>query len=162
MPDSLIEQMGYALCNGPPASADASIGRNLSHIISRAGSQRAAARSLGVAESTLRGWLKGSTPRRTPQSIASAARAWQSLGRYPEARAGGLVIKGIVRKSRDERERTIHVGRHIPKPVMGRILTRWLHAEPDSKVEASIWRAIDKYYTADLDVGQIVAVWFEK
>jgi len=156
----LIDQLGRALCNGPPATTDRSIAANLTFIVSRAGSNRAAARSLGVAESTFRGWLKGSKPRRSPQSIAAAARAWQSLGRYGTARAGSLVIHAIVSKSKDTRDRKLHVGRHIPKAVMGRILTRWLKAEPDDKVEASLYRAIDKYYTGDLDFDGIIGVWF--
>ena len=159
--ESLIEHVGWWLCQRPAPSTDRHIHANLTAIISRAGSQRAAARSLGIAESTLRGWLKGAKPKRSPQSIAAAARAWLSLGRYQAARGGSLTIIGVIKVSRDERPRTIHVGRHIPRDVMGRILTRWLRAEPDEKVEASIYRAIARYYTQDLSISRITGVTFK-
>jgi hypothetical protein len=60
--------------------------------------------------------------------------------------------------SNDERERTVHPGRFIPKAVMGRILAAWERVD-DAKAEAMLINAIDRYYQP-LSFTRIDEVWF--
>jgi hypothetical protein len=161
----LIEELTATLTGVTfhPPSTDQTIGRNIDVLVRLAGSGRAAARALGVAESTFRGWRHGVQPRSGQQAIVSTARRLGALNTGQLAYAlgdGSLTIRGIIRVSRDVRERTVHPGRHIPSTTMARILRRWAAAEDDSKVERSLMRAIDHYYQP-LDFQTITGVWFE-
>lgn len=133
-------------------------------LIDIAGSGRAAARMLGVAESTFRGWRHGVQPRGgVNQAIVSAARRLAALnsGRLAYARATtGLAIRGTFTVSKDTRTRDIYPGRQMPRATMTRILNRWAAGEDDHKVEQSLIRAIDRWYQP-LQFDRIEAVWFE-
>jgi hypothetical protein len=147
----LIEGFGGSLVPGLPTvpSADLSAATNVELLVMALGSGRAAARHLGVAESTLRGWRNGRNPRGGSQPLAAAARqAATPLELLRDIRNGNrsLSIKGRILTSSDERDRTINPGRTIPQPTMNRILRMWLAAEDDAKVEAALLKAIDSYY----------------
>lgn len=155
MAGELIDGVGRSLIAGwpgslPVPSADLPAALNVEALVFVTGSGRAAARHLGVAESTLRGWRRGRVPRVGSRSLAAAARM---AGTPPQLltniRDGtrSLRISGWIISSRDRRRRTVNPGRFIPQPTMNRILNRWLSADDDSKVEASLLRAIDTYYT---------------
>jgi hypothetical protein len=126
------------------------------------GSGRAAGRYLGVAESTLRGWRKGVTPRRSNRELASAAR--QAVGEHWPAFSDAyhgeriLAISGTIRVSGDTRRRTIYPGRNIPLRVMQSILRTWLSGD-DKKTEDQLYHAIDVYYQPMSIKAD--AAWFE-
>lgn len=146
----LITEVGRALTRrhnvpGP----DRPFLENLGALIEQAGSGRAAGRALGVRESTIRGWLKGSKPRDEGrvQLVALLARDAAAGTRYTDAYNGetGLWIKGFFTASRDSRSRTIRPGREIPTQVMQGILRAWLVGD-DDRAERLTKSAISRYY----------------
>jgi len=127
-----------------------------------AGSGRALGRHLGIAESTIRGWRHGATPRRPRQdAVIEAARRLSSVGRFGRAYSGEteLVIRGTVTVSNDTRPRTIYPGRYIPLTVIRTILDYWLTGDDDD-TDQMLWSAIDTYYTP-MDIEHITFVGFE-
>ena len=165
----IVEWMGARLVGSPfVPTTDRDPQVNAQRLQSIAGSGREAARQLGVAESTLRGWRKGVRPKdpaANQRMVAmgrqlAAARTGELARVRRDPNANGLVIKGIIRVSNDQRTRTILVGRHIPADTMRRILTAWANGVDDSKVDAMLHRAITSYY-APTDFVSIQGVWFE-
>jgi transposase-like protein len=164
-PGELVWAVGQALTGRfRPPSASLSAQQNVEALIEATGSGRAAARTLGVAESTLRGWRHGVKPRGGNQPLVVAARAalTAKTGELARARAGQteLAITGIIVVSSDSRKRTVHPGRYIPRSTINRILTMWSQAQPDDKVEAALLRAIDRWYQP-LDFDQVIGAAFE-
>ncbi len=147
----------------PPALGRSPAGI-LRHLVDSVGSVSETARLLGVARSTLRGWLAGRTPRRDPRIIVATARgvATARTGRYDKAYRGDtkLVIRGTVRVSRDLRERTLHVGRHIPQRKMQNVLRAWAAAD-DQRANRLLWKAISEHYTDGIDIDTIEYARFE-
>lgn len=124
------------------------------------GSGRAAARWLGVPETTFRGWRKGIAPKgEAADMLAQAARDNEVEEHDPagfdEAVKGNteLVIRGVFTSSSDTRVRTIHPGRVIPRQTMARVLKTWRDGE-DDKAERQLLRAIKDYYH-DFDYDQV-------
>src|SRR6185436_5381734 len=159
---SLIQAMGHALTGTPfVPSLDRSPQANIESLVSAVGSGRAAARALGVAESTLRGWRRGVTPRRDPRVFVAAARGALSGDRYAAAYNGDVTfaIKGKIRVSSDERERTVYPGRNIPRQTMQGILRAWATGD-DERAERLLYKAIDTNYQP-LQFNTVVGVWFE-
>lgn len=116
------------------------------------GSGRAAARYLGVSESTLRGWRRGRQPRIGQQAVLALARraaTYRSDGAYWRAWQGGpggeLTIRGVVVVSGDVRLRTVHPGRYIPRARMREVLTTWQDGD-DARAEALLYSYMDQYY----------------
>ena len=146
----------------PPGPGRSLLG-NLEVLVATLGSLRAAGRYLGIGESTLRGWRKGVTPRRDPGVVAQAARAAAvaQRGVYRDAFRGHktLSIIGQITVSSDSRIRTVHPGRFIPTGTIQRILRTWA-AGDDARAEASLYRAIDRYYQP-LRFDNIIQAWFE-
>jgi len=158
---SLIEALGDELTDGANPHPDLGIHANLEILVTQLGSGRAAARFLGVAESTLRGWRRGVNPRGRSAEIFLAARN-ASLGTQWKAGydgTGELAIKGRIRVSNDFRDRTIHHGRVIPIELMRRILTTWRRGS-DARAEALLYGAIDRYYQP-VEFIDIERAWFE-
>lgn len=150
----LIEGFGRSLIPNlaglpvPSASLPAAV--NVEILVQLLGSGRAVARHLGIGESTVRGWRHGRTPRIGSHALAVAARrAGTPPQLLADIRSGNrtLRITGYIFASSDYRHRTVNPGREIPQPTMNRIIARWLNAEDDSRVEASLQRAINTYYT---------------
>lgn len=150
MAGPLIEGFGQSLTGLPVSpSADLPTAVNAELLVATLGSGRAAARHLGVAESTFRGWRKGAKARIGTRALAAAARRAATPPQLlKDIRSGvrSLRITGTIRSSDDVRDRTVYPGRHIPQPTMDRILRAWLAADDDAKVEAALLRAIDSYY----------------
>ncbi len=160
----LIDAMGVGLTGEDPAPGPAlSIVDNLEILVDQFGSGRAAARALGVAESTLRGWRKGVRPRLSAPTIAAMARGAASYGRYQRAydRPNFLKIRAWVTQSSDTRLRTIHVGREIPAAKIRTVLTLWSKLD-DEKADRMLWRAITKHYSAFDSIGHIEWLSFER
>jgi len=135
---------------------------NLRILIDAAGSGRAAGRLLGVAETTLRRWRSGVTPRHDRQSLViSAGRAILGGTTYRRAYEGELTIriKGVIVASKDVRDRTISPGRTIPRRSFQRTLRLWL-AGDDEAAGNSLLKATEKYYEG-LSVDFIESAWFE-
>lgn len=136
---------------------------NIERLVEATGSGRAAARALGVAESTLRGWRRGVKPRRPAQWFQAQTRRVLASRRdvYADAWKGDrlLRIKGLIRVSKDVRVRTIDPGKYIPNRVIRRVLSAWENGD-DDKAENILIRAIDQYYQP-LAFQNIIGVWFE-
>jgi hypothetical protein len=171
MATPLIDFMGQDLTglNNPP-SATLSVWENLEILVAATGSGRAAARALGVAESTLRGWRKGARPRRTNLEFVATARGAATAYYRPSAFGGShydaayrgdviMAIRGWIKVSNDSRKRTIHVGREIPQRSMQGILRAW-SAGNDEKAESLLVNAITRYY-ANVNITAVLGVWFE-
>jgi transposase-like protein len=150
---------GITLKAPPPEVA--SFGDLLAALVGRAGSGAAAARLLGVSPTTLYRWRRGSQRPKTGANVLrrTIRRMDLSPAREQQIRRGDikLQITGVVQKSRDSRPRTIKPGEYIPVRVHSRILTTWLSGA-DDRAEASLWRAIDKYYTEGLDIDPVTSV----
>lgn len=161
MATPLIDAMGAWLCRAMRAPQPGQTVYNIHVIVNAFGSRRAAARALGIAESTLRGWEKGSKPRLAPEVFASMARGVLAANRYSDAYAGITVmrIKGTVRVSGDERPRTINVGEEISRRKMQGILRAWAQCD-DERAERLLRKAIDSDYAAAMRVGAVDSVWF--
>jgi hypothetical protein len=144
---------GWDLSDDPAQLADA--------LADLYGSGRAAARALGVAESTFRAWRRGSRPKGDRRrEMVSQLRRNMAPDRLAAAHGDGeLAIRGRVTVSGDTRERVVHPGRFIPKPVMGRVLAAWERVD-DARAEAMLVNAIDRYYQP-LAFDRIDEVWFE-
>ena len=158
---SLIEPMGAFLTGHDPAPGPAlSIVDNLEILVEEFGSRRAAGRALGVAESTLRGWMKGVKPRLSADTIAGMARGAAASPRWHAAYSGAaeMHIEAVVTVSNDTRRRKLHVGRWISRPKMQGILRAWA-ALDDRRAGRLLMRAIDTDYQP-LAWGQIIDVWF--
>lgn len=162
----LIEGMGQDLTglhNVPSTALSAQ--ENIEILVAAIGSGRAAARALGVAESTLRGWRKGARPRRDNQLFVATTRGAATArfrpDHYDDAYHGRkiMAIKGIIRVSNDARPRTAHVGREIPLRSMQGVLRAWSSGD-DDKAERLLQNAIIRYY-ASLEFDAIERVWFE-
>lgn len=141
-----------------PPDEGASFGDLLAALVSRAGSGAAAARLLGVSPTTLYRWRRGVQSPKTGANVLRRVlrRADLSPSRERQLRTGDLRlwITGRIIVSRDERVRTLRVGDYIPKAVHSRILTTWLSGA-DDRAEASLFRAIDKYYKDGLEIDTI-------
>ena len=130
------------------------------------GSGRAASRALGIPESTLRGWRKGVTPKgESAQKIQLLARAAAPGIRDAYDGSSKLAIKATVQFSGDRRDRIIHPGRYIPRPLMRRIITTWVQGK-DRTVETLLHNAIQTHYfntdaTEALVYMQPTDAWFE-
>lgn len=159
---SLIEAVGLDLTY-PYQPPDRNTLRNLHGLVSGYGSKRGAARALGVPESTLRGWLKGVTPKRDPQAIQTALRGLyaDARGHYASAYRGDtlLTISGLIRVSKDVRVRTVHPGRVIPLAKIRNVLRAW-RAGDDARAERLLYKAIDEHYQP-LQFDNIIGAWFE-
>lgn len=121
-------------------------------LVQHYGSGRAAARALGVAESTFRAWRHGAVPRggQRRDDIKTAARmAATDPDKMAAAEAGDadalLTVKGIFTVSRDSRIRTIHPGRYIPLPIIRNVLDLWRQGQ-DAAAERALVNAADHYY----------------
>jgi hypothetical protein len=159
---TLIQAMGESLVDSPDVpSTNLPIHVNIELLVEAAGSGRAAARVLGVAESTLRGWRKGAQPRRENRTIVAAARGTMAGPRWAEIYSGQatIVIHGVVVVSTDVRPRTVYPGRYIPRQTMQGILRAWASAD-DARAERLLYNAIDTHYQP-LQFDVITAVWFE-
>lgn len=155
--DTSVTPSRYPAVDNPRASVEA--------LVSVAGSGRAAARYLGVAESTLRGWRHGVTPKRDHRQLASAARTAMMLGTqtWNDAYTGvtQMMIKGWVVASSDRRNRTIKVGIYIPQQRTQAVLRAWL-AGDDARAERLLNRAIfDHYEGVYVEDANTDYVWFE-
>ena len=156
----LADLMGESLMGqpAPRSQADAA-----NYLADRLGSGRAAARALGVAESTFRGWRSGVTSKRGIGTRLTVLARQMAPG-LPRARTtGSLAIHAEVTMSSDTRERTLHVGRKIPQPLIRRALTAWAMGN-DRAVETLLTNAILKYYFEDTETimyMQPKRVWFE-
>ena len=162
----MIDMMGEYLTDhygGSPGPGQ-SYRRNLDILVEETGSQRAAARALGIGESTLRGWLKGATPKKySHRDIGLRTRAATiNPDRWAAAYDGtnAMAIHGWIKVSRDVRHRTVHVGREIPQALMKRILTTWRNGR-DNEAETLLRNAIELYYTSSMEFDQIEGVSFE-
>jgi len=129
-----------------------SIHMNLEMLVAYTGSGRAAARTLGVAESTLRGWRHGTLPKgdRNAEIVSAARRAGAALDtKFIDAYTGQteLTIRALVAVSSDNRDRTLNPGRVIPLSTVRRALNLWLAGE-DEKAGTMLARSMDTYYTA--------------
>lgn len=146
----------------PPPTMDMSARTLTRMIVSAYGSNRAAGRGLGIAESTIRGWLGGAQPKRGKAFLVSAARRALSAADYPAAYNGSteLHITGVIATSDDVRHRTIHPGRYIPKSIIQDVLALWADGDNDRKANDLLTRAIDRYYNP-FRYDQIERVWFE-
>lgn len=160
-PQSLIEAVGKSLTY--PANPGRNTLATLHNVVGDAGGIRPAARALGVPESSLRGWLKGVTPKRSPQSILAAARGFYAdrRGQYDAAYRGDrlLTINGLIRVSKDVRVRTVHPGRNIPLAKIRNALRAW-RAGDDARAERLLYKAIDEHYQP-LAFDNIIGAWFE-
>lgn len=119
-----------------------------------AGSGRAGARLMGVAESTFRGWRHGAVPRGgqrhdTVKALARTMAVQSNPTRFHAAMVGDadalLTVKGTFRVSGDTRSRVIYPGRYIPNSVIRRALGEWAQGL-DDRAESTVIRAIDTYY----------------
>jgi hypothetical protein len=159
---ALIEPMGVFLTGGydPPPGPGLTIVENLEILVEEFGSRRAAGRALGVAESTLRGWMKGVKPRLPAATIAAMARGAAASQRWQAAYSGAaeMHIEAWVTVSGDTRRRKLHVGRLISRPKMQGILRAWA-ALDDTRAERLLMRAIDTDYQP-FAWGQVIDVWF--
>jgi hypothetical protein len=158
----LIDAMGEDLTDLPTApSTTLSPFSNVELLVMATGSGRAAARALGVAESTLRGWRNGARPRRADQDIVAATRAHAKPGRYRAAYQGdtSLAIDAVITVSGDTRKRTIHPGRNIPQRSIQAMLRAW-KAGDDDRAEVMLLKAIDNYYQP-MRYDRINRVYFE-
>lgn len=159
---SLIDHVGQALtASAAPPSLSLSPQSNIELLVWATGSGRAAARALGVAESTLRGWRRGVKPRKDPRVLVAAARGAMAAPRWNEIYRGDktLVIEGWIRVSSDLRKRTVYPGRTIPRRVMQSVLRAWAQAD-DERAERLLYNAIDTHYQP-LEFDVILGVWFE-
>jgi len=129
------------------------------------GSGRAASRATGIPESTLRGWRKGVQPK-GPAAARLLRLVRVAAPNLNYARDhGDLTIQATVQFSGDRRDRIIHPGRYIPRPLIRRILTEWANLR-DQTAETMIHNAVMKYYfdaaaTETLLYMQPTRVWFE-
>lgn len=156
MAGGLIDLMGESLMRSRVPTTQA---QGAEYLAARLGGGRAAARALGVAESTFRGWRGGVVSRKgIGARLATLART-MAPGLAHARGDGSLTITGIITVSSDTRERTIHPGRNIPGPIIRQALTRWVNGN-DNTAEAIIYGAIDRYYQP-LEFDQIIRVWFE-
>jgi len=137
---------------------------NAAILVAAAGGNRAAARILGVAESTVRRWLQGAKPR-DPHRLVEAARLTASMrykpGAYDAAYQGDtlMVITAWIRISGDKRKRSVSVGQHIPQRRMQAVLRAW-RAGDDDKAERLLIKAIDEEYTP-MAFENVLSVRFE-
>ena len=150
----LIDHIGQDL-TGIPSLSRSTFTDDVLLITRLAGSGRAAARQLGVAESTFRGWRKGAVPKGglQRQPIKRAARVAavhaHSLDNWVGAYNGDadslLTIKGVFTKSADTRPRTLHPGRYVPNEIIRAVLNAWV-AGNDDIAESTLIAGIDRYY----------------
>lgn len=143
---TLAEALGYAL------TREANLPRwsftdHVEYLVEQAGSGRALGRALGVAESTVRGWRHGSTPRTGMRGfviemardlMVQAHRGWPQDHRT-------FSITGEVKVSQDVRSRTLRVGAHIPPYRIDQALELWV-AGDDQRAARMIESDIDRYY----------------
>lgn len=162
----LIDAVGVDLTGlSQPPARYLSVAENAEILALAVGGGRAAARLLGVGESTFRGWRKGATPRGGGDALVSAARAATGAryrpGHYADAYAGHdeLVIRGVIRVSQDIRIRTVHPGRVIPKAKMQSVLRAWASGD-DSRAERLLIKHIDEFYQP-LDFDEILWARYE-
>lgn len=150
-----------------PPSADLGTARNARILADAAGSGRAAARMLGVAESTFRGWLGGVTPKRGGAFLVTAARLAASATNRPghlkdamDADVKTLTIRGLVVVSSDAKIRTIYPGRWIPRIKIRNMLRAWI-AGDDARAARLMGRAIETHYVSGMTIDHIEWVTFE-
>ena len=149
-----------------PPGPGLSVAENAEILALAVGSGRAAARRLGVGESTFRGWRKGVQPRKGAGFLVQAARAAAVNAYRPRHYlnvmdgTNVLAIRGLIVKSSDARTRTIHPGRDIPLVKIRNIVRAWL-AGQDDRVDRLTYKAIDEHYVEDLQFDDIIGVWFE-
>jgi hypothetical protein len=127
---------------------DLGFAENLRRYVAEAGSGRAAARQLGVPESTLRGWRHGTAPRHIHQRQVELVQSARQRA-TPKAMTllpGSLFIKAVVKHSNDKRKRIIHPGRVIPQAVMGRLVRDWAAGASDTQLGNALAKAVDTYY----------------
>jgi hypothetical protein len=167
MATEIADAMGVDLTGmGRVPSERLSVMENAQILARLAGSGRAAARALGVAESTLRGWRRGVQPRTVPTSLVTLGRALAVQSNRPEhmaqVMAGGrlLTIRGVVVVSGDARLRTIHPGRDIPLVKIRNIVRAWA-AGQDDRVDRLTVNAINHHYAPGMDIGSVEWVTFE-
>lgn len=160
----LADLMGESLMGRTPPVSQA---QAANYLADRLGGGRAAARALGVAESTFRGWRGGVISRKGIGTRLTALARTVAPG-LADARAGTrtLAIKATVQYSGDRRDRIIHPGRYIPLPIIRRMLTAWVNGN-DRTAEAMIHNAVMKYYFSQEDAEDILIymqptrVWIE-
>ena len=161
-----VEWMGSDLTGlARVPSADISVMENAEILARIMGSGRAAARALGVGESTFRGWRKGVQPRKGAGPIVQMARAAavnRNRAHFQNVMDGTdvVAIRGTVVVSGDTRDRTIHPGRDIPLVKIRNIVRAWL-AGQDDRVDRLMMKAIDEHYVPGLQIGDVTGVWFE-
>jgi hypothetical protein len=144
----LIDAVSVGLTRrDPPPSNALSPAENAEILASAVGGGRAAARLLGIGESTFRGWRAGRQPRKGGDLLVAAARAATAGRRYDAAYAGEteLEINGLIIVSSDARIRTIHPGRNIPLRQMRNVLRAWINGD-DSRAERLLAKHIDEFY----------------
>lgn len=125
---------------------------NVQALVDYHGSGRAAARALQVPESTLRGWRKGIVPKSVDRirELGISARITR-VDTTMLARVGHgdpdflLTIRGLIRVSNDERERTITPGAYVPVRLVVQAVREWLHGK-DETADRTLLDAIDTYY----------------
>lgn len=158
-------QFYEAVTGGLPTDDGLTFPELLARLAALSGSGAAAARRLGVADTTFYRWRRGVQRPKTGENVVRAAvrRTALAPGREQEIRTGArrLVIVGLgVQVSNDRRpRRVLRVGDHIPVRTMSRILNTWLSGD-DDKTDRALWRAIDKYYTGGMDIEQVESVDF--
>lgn len=144
----LIDEVGAGLCRPYPVpSTQLSPAENAEILASLVGGGRAAARLLGIGESTFRGWRSGRRPRDGGDLLVAAARGAAAGRRYHAAYDGTttLSINGHIIVSNDARIRTVHVGEHIPLRKMQSVLRAWQKGD-DTRAERLLYKHIDENY----------------
>jgi DNA-binding transcriptional regulator YdaS (Cro superfamily) len=130
-------------------------------LVTALGTAKAAARVLGVGDTTLYRWRRGrQTPKTGGTAIARAIRRVElapGMERDVRTKAVTMRVKGVVRVSRDVRVREINLGLNISQQRTSNFVSNWL-ADNDARAERLWWKAVDEQVGADITFDEIILV----
>lgn len=150
-----------ALTGRPHIDGTAPFSDLVERLVQALGTAKAAARVLGVGDTTLYRWRRGrQTPKAGGTVIARAIRRVELapvMERDVRSKAVTMHVRGVVRVSRDVRTRTINLGLDVSRQRTSNFVSNWL-ADDDSRAERLWWKAIDEQVGADITFDEIISV----
>lgn len=161
MASEFMEQVYEALTGRSYAGPETGFPELLGRLVRVAGSGKAAARLIGVSDTTFYRWRSGrQAPKTGADTLARIVRRAElppAVERDIRAKHRTMRVKAVWHVSRDVRTREINLGQAVPQRSTTLFVSAWL-AATDDKAEDIWWRAVDKHIGADLEMEAIVNV----